>query len=159
MEGPDVLENFDFDSFLPNTDDNNRLTSIDFMTGLDPSQSSESKTEPEPEEIIRHCRKIPNTPLHSLSCFPRPQSPAQTQNEQDTPREKKVERRKGSLVVSERQQSTEIRRKRPAPVDDVVEEVSDSLYFSGEFTMEEEDVVSHLLKRWTNITIPISATT
>lgn len=31
VEGPDVLENFDFDSFLHNTDDNNM---VDFMSGL-----------------------------------------------------------------------------------------------------------------------------
>merc|ERR1711981_985834 len=30
-EGPDVLENFDFDSFLHNTDDTNNFGSFDFM--------------------------------------------------------------------------------------------------------------------------------
>lgn len=30
-EGPDVLENFDFDSFLHNTDDTNSFGNFDFM--------------------------------------------------------------------------------------------------------------------------------
>ncbi|QDS70968.1 hypothetical protein FKW77_007290 [Venturia effusa] len=34
VEGPDVLENFDFDSFLHNTDDNQGFSSIDFMSTL-----------------------------------------------------------------------------------------------------------------------------
>lgn len=32
VEGPDVLENFDFDSFLHNTDDNQAFGNMDFMS-------------------------------------------------------------------------------------------------------------------------------
>lgn len=81
------MENLNIDSFLHNTDDNAGFRTIDLMTGFDSSLPSESKDELPSERNDRFVNvdgSVPETPLHSSNCFPRPRSPSQARIPQVT---------------------------------------------------------------------------
>lgn len=224
-----MLENFDFDSFLHNTDDNDGFATFDFTTGFNEPQSHESKDElpsekNNPSNNIEG--SIPNTLLHSSTCFPRPQTPDQRstaipqehipitttpnpdltdphriQNRiaQENYRKKPsiIHRLQNPLAPMDSMMPMSIpnlkepimapalptprnarKRKRSASENDDDDEstisassppaqfenlkedadLSTTLNPFARSMEEDDDIVAQLLKRWTNITIPIGAT-